>query len=121
MWSPRSRRDDLRVPGPAITPREAEILRAVQQHLSNAEIAEQLYVSERTVESHVSSLLRKLGVASRRELARLSRSASTNIPAPATSFVGRAEELDAVDRALARHRLVTLTGPGGVGKTRLAL
>ena len=106
---------------PAITRREAEVLRAVQQRLSNAEIAEQLYVSERTVESHVSSLLRKLGVTNRRELARLAGATPTNIASPATSFVGRGEELDAVDRAVTRHRVVTLIGPGGVGKTRVAL
>ena len=44
-----------------------------------------------------------------------------NIPLQVTSFVGRAEELRAVARALDRSRLVTLTGTGGVGKTRLAL
>jgi predicted ATPase len=44
-----------------------------------------------------------------------------NIPLRATSFVGRAEELRAVAQALARSRLVTLTGVGGVGKTRLSV
>ena len=106
---------------PSITRREAEVLQAVQQHLSNAEIAARLYVSERTVESHVSSLLRKLGVANRRELARLRDGSASNLPEVATSFVGRSDELDAVHDALSRHRLVTLIGPGGVGKTRLAL
>ncbi|WP_414938325.1 BTAD domain-containing putative transcriptional regulator [Amycolatopsis sp. cmx-11-51] len=43
------------------------------------------------------------------------------LPAPLTTFVGRDEELDRVRRLLARARLVTLTGPGGTGKTRLAL
>ncbi|MFF2383201.1 ATP-binding protein [Streptomyces sp. NPDC058108] len=38
-----------------------------------------------------------------------------------TSFVGRDSELDAVRTALTRHRAVTLTGGGGVGKSRLAL
>ena len=38
-----------------------------------------------------------------------------------TSFVGRREELDRVIETLAKSRLVTLTGPGGTGKTRLAL
>jgi predicted ATPase len=38
-----------------------------------------------------------------------------------TSFVGRASELEQLRSALSTHRLVTLTGPGGVGKTRLAL
>ncbi|SHE96188.1 BTAD domain-containing putative transcriptional regulator [Streptoalloteichus hindustanus] len=45
----------------------------------------------------------------------------TNLPAPITHLVGRAEALDDVRSLLDRHRLVTLTGPGGVGKTRLAL
>jgi predicted ATPase/DNA-binding SARP family transcriptional activator len=44
-----------------------------------------------------------------------------NLPAPVTSFVGREAELAEVERLLATNRLVTLTGVGGVGKTRLAL
>ncbi len=44
-----------------------------------------------------------------------------NLPLPLTSFVGRQAEVGAVDDALSANRLVTLTGPGGVGKTRLAL
>lgn len=46
---------------------------------------------------------------------------SGQIPAEVTSFIGRATELADVQRKLASARLVTLTGPGGVGKTRLAL
>jgi predicted ATPase/DNA-binding SARP family transcriptional activator len=44
-----------------------------------------------------------------------------NLPSPLTSFVGREAELAEVDRVIADARLVTLTGVGGVGKTRLAL
>jgi predicted ATPase/Tfp pilus assembly protein PilF len=47
--------------------------------------------------------------------------AKHNLPAPRTSFVGREREMLEVKRALARTRLLTLTGVGGSGKTRLAL
>ena len=43
------------------------------------------------------------------------------LPVPVTSFVGRDEDLAAVTRLLGQARLVTLHGPGGVGKTRLAV
>ncbi|GAA1584027.1 hypothetical protein GCM10009678_78380 [Actinomadura kijaniata] len=46
---------------------------------------------------------------------------SGRLPAELTSFVGRREELTEVGRLLERCRLVTLMGPGGVGKTRLAV
>ncbi|MES9542295.1 BTAD domain-containing putative transcriptional regulator [Actinomadura sp. NPDC000600] len=44
-----------------------------------------------------------------------------NLPAQLTSFIGREEELRRVGRMLADGRLVTLLGPGGAGKTRLAI
>jgi predicted ATPase/DNA-binding SARP family transcriptional activator len=43
-----------------------------------------------------------------------------NLPAPSTSFVGREEELGQISALLQGNRLVTLTGPPGVGKSRLA-
>ena len=43
-----------------------------------------------------------------------------NLPAEVTSFVGRRRELADAKRALSKSRLVTLTGVGGVGKTRVA-
>ncbi|GAA1813809.1 LuxR C-terminal-related transcriptional regulator [Agromyces neolithicus] len=43
------------------------------------------------------------------------------LPADTTSFVGRGREVDRVQRLLADSRLLTLTGPGGIGKTRLAI
>src|SRR5215831_18356107 len=44
-----------------------------------------------------------------------------NLPAELTSFVGRRRELSAVKRLLTQSRLLTLTGGGGAGKTRLAV
>jgi predicted ATPase/DNA-binding SARP family transcriptional activator len=45
----------------------------------------------------------------------------SNLPAQLTSFVGREEELQRVGKLLSEARLVTLTGPGGAGKTRLSV
>src|SRR5262249_61186832 len=90
--------------------REAEVLEALGAHLSNAQIAGRLHISVRTVESHVSSLLRKFGVADRRELAELAQTvlapdarkpaAPVGLPAQWTSFVGRDHERDAILAAL---------------------
>ena len=57
----------------ALSAREVEVLLLLDEHLSTDDIAKRLYISEHTVRSHVKSLLRKLGVSSRREaLERLS-------------------------------------------------
>jgi DNA-binding NarL/FixJ family response regulator len=50
-----------------LSAREVEVLLLLDDHLSTDEIARRLYISEHTVRSHVKSLLRKLGVSSRRE------------------------------------------------------
>jgi predicted ATPase/DNA-binding CsgD family transcriptional regulator len=131
-----------------VSEREAEVLSLVGDHLTNAEISARLYISVRTVESHVSSLLRKLGVSDRRALADVAaetagaiaspsaaavdaaapgdvagpaRPAAQVLPSPLTSFVGRVAERAALAEAVQQRRLVTAVGPGGVGKTRLAL
>src|SRR5262249_18228679 len=66
---PRARRADPGLPvaprGKGITPREREVLELITRGLSNAEVANRLFLSVRTVESHVSSLLAKLDVDSR--------------------------------------------------------
>jgi DNA-binding CsgD family transcriptional regulator/tetratricopeptide (TPR) repeat protein len=69
---PRRRRASAAVPEAlaqhGVTTREADVARLVARGLSNAEIAEQLFVSVRTVETHVSSLLAKLHADSRAQL-----------------------------------------------------
>ncbi|MFI6600080.1 ATP-binding protein [Nonomuraea sp. NPDC050536] len=107
-----------------VTKREAEVFWLVGERLANLEIADRLGLSERTVESHVSSLLRKLHRPTRRDLievaARL-RNRVHALPRPLSSFVGRERELRDLGSLVVDARLVTLTGPAGVGKTRLAL
>ncbi|WP_225918800.1 ATP-binding protein, partial [Actinocatenispora comari] len=108
----------------AVSAREAEVLRLLGEHLSNAEIAAELVISVRTVESHVSSLLRKLAAPDRRALARQAAGSGgvrVPLPEPVTSLVGRGREGAELARLVAGHRQVTAVGPGGVGKTRLAL
>ena len=48
-------------------------------------------------------------------------SPKTNLPEPITSFIGREKEVQEITKLLGKNRLVTLTGSGGVGKTRLAI
>ena len=45
----------------------------------------------------------------------------TNRPALLTTFIGRRKEQSDIIKLITKHRLITLTGPGGVGKTRLSL
>ncbi|GAA0464716.1 SARP family transcriptional regulator [Paractinoplanes deccanensis] len=90
--------------------------------------AEALAVYERIREALADRLGADPGAALREEHLRLLRSAPEtrvevkgNLPAPLTSFVGRDDDLQRVDTLLATGRLVTVVGPGGAGKTRLAL
>lgn len=72
--APTRRSGDTVVPPPlaalGVTGREAEVLAFVARGLTNAEVAERLVLSRRTVETHVASLLAKTGAAGRRELRR---------------------------------------------------
>ena len=105
---PRS--DPRRRPAPdgGVSRREAEVLDLVVESRTNAEIAARLFISERTVESHVSSLLRKLDASDRRDLIRRARAR----PAPEPLGTGGAAAAGA--RAAGRSRPASSAGPPNV-------
>ena len=70
---PRGPRTATRDNPAGLTARESEILALVAEGLTNSEIATALFISEKTVEHHVSRILAKLGASSRREAARAAR------------------------------------------------
>jgi len=124
-----------------VSRREAEVHALVRENLTNAEIGARLYISERTVESHVSSLLRKLGASNRRELARRPPMAEVDprdggsraglalpsmlaLLADPRTLVGRVGEREALRSrwrlTCAGHTLlVVVSGEAGIGKSRL--
>jgi predicted ATPase/DNA-binding CsgD family transcriptional regulator len=120
----------------SLTRREREILMLLAGDESNQQIADQLYLALSSVKWFVGQIYQKLGVSNRRQAVRRAQEldllasppaeAETskpkhNLPLQLTSFIGREKEIAAVCRLLAEHRLVTLTGSGGTGKSRLAL
>ena len=128
-----------------LTPRERAVAEAAATGISAREIADQLYLSPRTVESHLGAMYRKLGVTKRTELVALLAGASamsgatrsdgadtagaSRLPFPAglivgSNFVGRGTELAAIEAAFDASRAqgpvtVMIGGPAGVGKTTL--
>jgi predicted ATPase/DNA-binding CsgD family transcriptional regulator len=117
-----------------LTRRASDVAELIALGFSNRDIAGRLFLSERTVEWHVEQIMNKLGFNSRTQIAAwIGRSqmdaavpvptppSRGNLPAQFTSFVGREHELRTLLDLVTTHRLVTLTGPGGTGKTRLAL
>src|SRR5687767_8698397 len=105
-----------------LTARETAVLSAVERRLGNTDIADELHISVRTVESHIASLRRKLAADTRAKLIDAARARrGTAVPVPQNSFVGREDDLGAVRDLLIRERFVTVVGAAGCGKTRLAL
>ncbi len=128
--------------GHANSPTFGEQLRRLRQaaQLSQEELAEKAGLSRRGIQDlergarrlpHPSTVDRlaqalgldphdraALGVAKRRGVP---APTPNNLPTPLTSFIGRQREQEVVRQRLTNARLVTLTGPGGIGKTRLAL
>ena len=69
-----ARRRETTLSNPAgLTAREVEVVGLLGQGLTNAELAERLYISAKTVDHHVSAILTKLGVPSRRDAVRRAR------------------------------------------------
>ena len=86
--APRGPRPATRANPRGLTPRELEVLHGLAQGRRNADIAAQLVLSRRTVDHHVSSILRKLGVESRGAAARAARESGL-LEAPPTPERGR--------------------------------
>src|SRR5262249_52963469 len=107
--------------------------------------AERLTLATSSVKSHIQHLYGKLGVNDKRQAVKRARDLGLlkpdshtaqivvsppsakppdpkhNLPIQLTHFFGREAEIDQIKQRLDEHRLVTLTGSGGVGKTRLSL
>jgi predicted ATPase/DNA-binding CsgD family transcriptional regulator len=121
-----------------LTEREVEILSLIADGLSNREIAQELFLTLGTIKWYNKQIYSKLGVHNRtqavskaneigifEEKTRISTEVAPrlkhNLPAQITSFIGREKEILKVKQLIGSKRLLTLTGPPGTGKTRLAL
>ena len=119
-----------------LTQRERDILRLLTLGLADGEIAEELVLTVGTVKWYNRQIYGKLGVRSRAQAAlqaqrlrliegiaeeHLPAAPKHNLPAQITSFIGREQERAELRKLLKTARLVTMTGPPGTGKTRLAL
>ena len=117
-----------------LTWREQEVLILLSERLTNREIAERLHLAESTVKDYVGKILSKLYVKNRRQAVEKAKTLglldgdrkaavrpAAKLPAEPTPFIGRSDDLAEIRQLLAQTRLLTLIGPGGMGKTRLAL
>jgi predicted ATPase/DNA-binding CsgD family transcriptional regulator len=116
--------------------RETAILKRLAAGLSDQQIADDLFLSLHTVKWYNRQMYTKLGVKSRTQAIACAKDRGLlpaeaapaprqepghQLPAQSTPFIGRSRELADVTRLLSQSRLLTLTGTGGTGKTRLAL
>jgi non-specific serine/threonine protein kinase len=119
-----------------LTAREHEILERLSIGLSDQQIADELFLSPNTIRWYNRQIYSKLGVGSRtqaiacvKDIGLLEKPASKSpppasrhdLPAQTAPFIGRSREIAEVMQLLRASRLLTLTGTGGTGKTRLAL
>jgi predicted ATPase/DNA-binding CsgD family transcriptional regulator len=124
-----------------LSKRAAEILRLLAEGMSDREIADRLVMTINTVKWYNRQIYSILGVGSRtqaiaraRELQLLDGEHPTrpslpivrpaarhNLPVETTRFIGRKHEMGVIKRLLETAHLLTLVGPPGTGKTRLAL
>ncbi len=118
-----------------LSEREKQILAHLSTGLSDQQIADDLFLSLNTVKWYNRQIYSKLGVGSRtqaiasaKRLGLLDHAVSIslpvsrhNLPAPTTVFIGRSREIAEATQLLNNSRMLTLTGTGGTGKTRLAL
>ena len=119
-----------------LTHREHEIVVLLAQGLSGPEIAQQLTLALSTVKWYVQQVYGKLGVNNKQRaiiragelgllethlpIAHVQLSPKHNLPSQLTSFIGREKDVERIQQRLTEHRLVTLIGVGGIGKTRLS-
>ena len=113
-----------------LTPRESAILALIAENKSNQEIAAQESLALSSVKWYVNQIFSKLGVKTRAEAIGASKNMTlgkakilprNNLPRQLTSFIGREREINQLLALVTAHPLVTITGAGGAGKTRLAL
>jgi predicted ATPase/DNA-binding CsgD family transcriptional regulator len=120
----------------ALNQRETEILPRLAAGLSDQQIADDLFLSLNTVKWYNRQIYSKLGVSSRTQAIAWAAShrapagsmppaatppPSYQLPAQPALFIGRSHEIAEIQHLLRASRLLTLTGAGGIGKTRLAL
>jgi predicted ATPase/DNA-binding CsgD family transcriptional regulator len=134
-WSPRG----------GLSKRAVEILGLLAEGMSDREIAERLVMTIGTVKWYNRQVYRALGVGSRTQaiaqarqwrllntdagadsapplaFPTVHRASAHNLPVESTRFIGRIREKVAIKRLLESAHLLTLVGPPGTGKTRLAL